>query len=107
MAHTPPTAADLKARYPAFADVLDATVEAWITDAQRIVTTSWDEADYAPGIMSLAAHSMTLQGIGASGAAQLPAGVTRFRSASMDVAVSETAANARARGGYSATGYGQ
>lgn len=107
MPHTAPTASDLKARYPAFADTLDATVDIWITDAQRIVTTSWDEADYAPAIMALAAHSMALGGLEASGSASLPAGVTRFRSASIDVSITERAANASVAGGYGSTRYGQ
>lgn len=105
--YTVPTPADLKQRYAAFADTDEGAIEVWITDAQRVVTQSWPEGDYAPGILSLAAHSLTLQGFGASGAAQLPAGVTRFRSGAMDVSVSEKAANVRATGGYGATIYGQ
>jgi hypothetical protein len=45
-------------------------------------------------------------GITKTEAEQLPTGVTRFRSASMDVAVSETAANRSLGTGYSATRYG-
>lgn len=102
-----PTAAHLIARYPDFAAVPVATIRAWLTDAERSVDTSWIEGDYAAALMALAAHNMALAGIGAAGAAQIPAGVTRFRSGQMDVAISEAAANAAAAGGTSATRYGQ
>lgn len=102
MAYIVPTAADLKARYPAFAAAADATVNVWIEDAQRIVTTSWAEADYRPGIMSLAAHNMAEQGILTGG--QSLAGVTSFRSSQFSVSLSDEAASAT---GYAATIYGR
>jgi hypothetical protein len=108
MAYTAPTPAEMKARYTAFAAVADETVQLWLTDAESFVDESWIEADYAPAIMALAAHNMAMEGLGAtSGAAALPAGVTRFKSGAMDVTVSEKAASARASGGYQATRYGQ
>lgn len=98
-----PTAAHLVARYPAFASVPLATVRMWLTDAERSVDTSWIEGDYAAALMVKAAWSMAKQGLGAaSGAAALPAGVTRFRSASMDVAISEKVASAAVDGGIAA-----
>lgn len=105
MPYTVPTASDLQTRYPAFAAVADATVDYWIADAQRVVATSWAEADYAPGLMALAAHNMALQGLGSAGGA-IPAGVTRFKSGSMEVAFSDAAASAQASGGLGATRYG-
>lgn len=102
MAYIVPTAADLKARYPAFAAVPDATVNVWIEDAQRIVTTAWIEADFRPGIMSLAAHSMAEQGIAIGG--QSLAGVTAFKSSQFSVTMSDQAASAT---GYAATIYGR
>lgn len=105
MPYTAPTANDLRARFPAFADTDDSTIGYWITDAQRIVTTDWIEADYQPAILSYAAHELALAGLETSSSgASLPAGVTRFRSGSMDVSVSESAASAT---GYQATRYGQ
>lgn len=107
MAYEAPTPTTLKARYPAFAAVEDATIDYWLTDSLRFVDSSWIEDDRAPAMMALAAHQMALSGIGTqSGAAALPAGVTRFRSASMDVSVSESAASAAAKGGYGSTRYG-
>lgn len=56
--------------------------------------------------MAVAAHNMARSGLGVSGAASLPAGVTSFKSASMSVSVAESAALASARGGYASTSYG-
>ena len=108
MAYTAPTPANLKSRYPAFAAVDDAVVQTWLTDAERFVDTSWIEGDYAIALMAHAAHSMALLGIGtATGAAAIPAGVTRFKSGAMDVTISDAAAKASAEGGYDATVYGR
>jgi hypothetical protein len=108
MAYSPPSLAELKTRYPAFAATADATIQYWLTDAERFVDTSWAEGDYAPAIMALAAHNMALAGLGSTnGAGAIPAGVTRFKSASIDVTISEAAAGAQAKGGYAATVYGR
>lgn len=103
-----PTAAHLIARYPAFAAVDVGTIRTWLVDAERFVDESWAERDYAAALMALAAHNMALAGLGAAtGAGAMPAGVTRFKSGSMDVTISEAAAGAAARGGYGATVYGR
>lgn len=106
---TAPTAADLKLREPAFALVDDTTVEYWLADAQTIVATDWIEADYAPAIIAKACHEMAVRGLGASttGAAALPAGVNRFRSADMDVSISDSVASKSAADGYCSTRYGE
>lgn len=101
-----PGPAHFLARYPAFASVPAGTIQYWLADAERSVDESWIEADYATALMALAAHNMAMGGLG-SGAGAIPAGVTRFRSGSMDVAVSESAASASAKGGYASTRYGQ
>lgn len=109
MAYTVPTAAQLKMRFPAFAAVDDPTVEYWLTDAQAIVKTSWIEADYAPAMMSLAAHNMALQGLGTSGGAVAglgAMGVTDFKSAAMSVSFDAETIRAKSAGGYSSTVYG-
>ena len=108
MAYDPPTPATLRIRYPAFASVADETVQYWLTDAERVVTTEWAEADYAPALMALAAHNMTITpGILIGSDASVPAGVTRFKSGSFEVSMSDAAANLAASGGYRATIYGQ
>ena len=72
------------------------------------MTEDWG-TDYEPGLLSLAAHSMTtnrVPGITLDASEQLPDGVTSFRSASINVAVSEAAANRSVSGGYPSTSYG-
>ena len=108
MPYTTPSANDLQARYPAFAAVADATIDVWIADSLRFVDETWLEDDYQPAIMSHAAHQMALLGIGTTtGAGALPAGVTRFKSGTMDVTISDQAASAAASGEYGATPYGR
>jgi hypothetical protein len=99
----------LKARYAAFAAVDAGTIQYWLTDAERSVTDAWTEGDYAAGLMSLAAHNMALAGYGtdASALASIPAGVSRFKSASFEMAFTDDAANARSNGALSSTRYGQ
>lgn len=62
MSHTVPTAAAFKARHVAFATVADGTVDAFLAEASRSVSTEWIEADYADAIMYLAAHLMQEEG---------------------------------------------
>jgi hypothetical protein len=103
MAYTAPTPADLRARYPAFADVQDATVQYWLTDAERFVDETWIEGDYAPALMAHAAWQMSLRGLGVTSAVEgFGAGVTRFKSGDMDVTISDKVAGAAASGGVAA-----
>lgn len=102
MAYTDPTASDLKARFPAFADVADATIEQWIGDAARVVDESWPEASYAPAKMAHAAHMMIEVGVLTTGA--IPAGVTSFKSGTFSASVSEELAGAT---GLASTSYGR
>jgi len=104
MAYVIPTADDLKAKYPAFADVADATINLYIADAQ--VDTSWIEADYAPAIMAWAAWSMTDTGIGTGGevAGYIGSGVSRLKSGTLDVSFSDKAASLS---GYETNIYGR
>lgn len=102
-----PSPAHLIARYPAFAAVSPATIQMWLTDAERYVDQSWAEGDYAAALMAKAAWEMAKKGLAAIGAADaaiamIPAGVTRFRSGAMDVSISDKAAEAAAAGGLSA-----
>ncbi|MGJ0508925.1 MAG: DUF4054 domain-containing protein [Methylocystis sp.] len=107
MAYDVPTAAELKQRFPAFGTVDDEVVDYWITDGQRFVDTSWIEGDYAPALLSLAAHNMALAGLGTDASlAAVPAGVSRFKSGSLEVAMTDAAANARATGSLDSTRYG-
>ena len=98
----------LKLRYPAFASIADEVLAYWITDTQRIVTDAWFAADREPATLALAAHNCIMAGAGSkAGGAGIPAGVTRFKSASFEVQVSDAAVTAEVKGGYDATVYGQ
>jgi hypothetical protein len=109
MAYDVPTADELQVRYTAFADVDDAVVTYWITDAQRFVTEAWTETDYAVALMAMAAHNMALAGLGTQAAVTsgIPAGVRRFKSGSFEAEFTEQHANAAASGDLSSTRYGQ
>lgn len=110
MAYDVPTAADLIARYPAFATVAEATINVWITDAAATgVDTSWPEADYAPAILALAAHNMALLDIGDHGevAGYKAQGLTSIRSGGFSANFSDKAVADAAAGGLLATPYGR
>jgi len=105
----PDLVAALRIRYPAFRNVETATIAYWLKDADRFVNDGWgDDAD--PARLAYAAHQMSLNGtpgIAAGATAQIPAGVTKFKSASMDVSISDAAANRSISGGWAATTFGQ
>ncbi|GGO96550.1 DUF4054 domain-containing protein [Stakelama pacifica] len=109
MAYVAPTPADLKTRYPAFADVPDATVQLWLTDATRF-TVGWPiEDDRALGEITYAAHMMVRSGAlttGTGAIASLP-GVTNFKSGTFSASFSDEAVKASVKGGYQSTEYGQ
>lgn len=104
-----PAPGHLTARYPAFAATPAATIQYWLTDAERSVDNSWTETDYAAALMAVAAHNMALAGYGTdvSALAAVPGGVSRLRSGSLDVSLTDAAANARMTGDFTATRYGQ
>lgn len=70
---TPATPAQLKALFPAFAGVADTMVQAWLDRAARVVDESWAEADQQHAQMLLAAHYMTLNGLGTGAEAEMAA----------------------------------
>ena len=58
------TPADVKTAKPQFADVPDATVQAYIDLAERFVDTSWLPGDYQQAVIAMTCHLMTLDGLG-------------------------------------------
>ncbi len=64
MPYTVPSPADLAARFPAFAAVPPAALAGAIAEAQMRVDASWLPGDYPIAIMLLAAHTLTLDGLG-------------------------------------------
>lgn len=110
MAYDTPTAADLIARYPAFAAVAEATIDVHIADAStQAVDTSWDETDYAPAIAAKAAHEMALLGLGAQGeaAGYAAAGVTSIKSGNFQASFSADKVKKASGGTLDATPYGK
>lgn len=108
--YTVPTAVDLKMRFPAFANVSDATINYWITDALAIVTTCWGSSDFRPAIMELAAHNMVKAGVPGIVADKVSGvaarGVTNFKSASFSASFDSSAAARLSGTGYGSTQYG-
>lgn len=110
MAYTIPTAANLIARYPAFAAVATATIDVHIADAATdAVDTSWPEALYAPAIAAKAAHEMALLGLGEQGeaAGYAAAGVASIRTGNFQASFSQGSVDRASRGGLDATPYGR
>lgn len=112
MAYPVPTAADLKALYPAFAAVADATIDAriaWVNG--RDLDESWSEADFPYAIMAAAAHRMALDGVpgitGGATSAYAANGVTSFKSGTFDVSFDADAVSRISGGGWNATTYGR
>lgn len=62
MPYTLPTLSQFRAKFPTFAGVGDATVNAAIQEASASVDQSWIEADYQPAILYLAAHILVTDG---------------------------------------------
>lgn len=104
-----PRPQDLTARYPAFADVPYDTIGIHLTDAQGGVDTSWAAADYAPALMALAAHNMTLLGIGTvtESEAYARAGVSSIRDGNFSASFNDKCVQGANGGGLNSTHYGR
>lgn len=89
MAYVAPTVAELKAAFPRFDAVAEATVQLWLDRAGRDVGETWTEGDYAHAIMLMAAHLMTTEGLGTGAEAEAAAagasGFQRMRSGSLEL----------------------
>lgn len=81
MPYEAPTAANLKARFPAFAAVADEAIVMAITEASGRVDRTWPETDFQPAILLYAAHVLTLDGLGTGAEAEMArAGASGFQS---------------------------
>lgn len=110
MAYTVPSAADLIAFYPVFADVAPGTIAAHISRAATTaVDTTWLEADYSGAIIDHAAHTMALAGLEPQDEVTryARAGVTGIRSGSFSAQFSDARVSAASGGGFDATAYGK
>lgn len=109
MSRDPVTPAKFKAIKPSFAGVDDDVIQYYLDTAALSVGAAWPDNMYQAGIISLTCHLMTLAGLGdgEEARAAVSGGMVRLKSASVDVQVSETAANAIAKGGYGSTACGR
>lgn len=83
MAWTAPTAAELKIRFPGFAAVDDAVVQAALDEAAFYVDETWiSESQFKTGRMLYAAHVLTLDKQGAGLESRL-AGLSGFSSVTL------------------------
>lgn len=89
MAFSDPSAADLKAAFPAFAAVEDATIVYWLDRAARVVDQGWPEDDGPHARMLLAAHYLVQAGQGTGAEAEAFAvgagGFKRVKSGALEV----------------------
>ena len=111
MAYTIPTASELKAAFPAFAAVPDATVDFWIERATRLVDQTWFEEDYTFAIMLLACHYMVGAGLGTGAEAEINAqGMSAFqtiRSGQLTLSKGATSQSDESMGEWAGTIYGK
>jgi hypothetical protein len=102
--------AALIAAFPRFADVPPASIEFWLTRAARAVDDSWAEDDRDIGQMLLAAHYLTLQGLGTGAEAEAGANGTgdyrSIRSGAITLERFDRAKNG-AQGELASTSYGR
>lgn len=94
------TLAAFRVRYPAFAAVDDATVDAWLEEGETEVV-GWSEVTQDRGAMAYAAHRLAEQGFGTG---VIPAGVTSFKSGTFSTSIGDSVA---ARTGFYASLYGR
>jgi hypothetical protein len=62
MAYVPPTASDLKQRFPEFIAVSDTLVALILAEASAQVGETWYERDRKPATLYLAAHMLAMEG---------------------------------------------
>mgnify|MGYP007083432136 CR=1 FL=1 len=95
-----PRIAELRAMFPAFETVPDATIAFWLRKSD-VSIAHWPADDQNDAALYLAAHNMASLGLGKGTA---PAGVTSFKSGTFSVTMSDKAASAT---GYASTIYGR
>jgi hypothetical protein len=109
MAHTPPTPEEFKTRFPVFASETDERVQIFLSEAERNIDDTWEEDDYAPAIMYLAAHLLkTENDAGSSGGSKSATGPISSESfAGMSRSYDTSKLTAAQKSIYGGTLYGQ
>ena len=110
MAFVAPTAADIKARFPEFAAVADATIDSVLAET-GFIDARWIEDDRRPAIMYYVAHQLVMSGQGSSANAKLQAvgDFSRIKSGDLEVSRSGGSSGSSSSGGgtFSQTNYGK
>lgn len=110
MAYTEPTSADLKIRYPAFAQVDDDTITWWLNYVvDKDIDQSWGPNTGPEGQMAVAAHRMVKAGVsigGGDASGLAAAGITDFKSGTFAARISDDAVKQAISSDWSSTPYG-
>lgn len=103
-----PTPADLKARYPEFAQADDTQVGLVISEAAlEVDQKAWGKF-YQAGVLALAAHMLFIQGRrGGTGAGALPGPVTSKKVGEIALSYAAPPIKSTAEAMYASTAYGQ
>ncbi|WP_427023034.1 DUF4054 domain-containing protein [Aureimonas ureilytica] len=105
MAYEAPTPTDLKAVFPVFANVPDATIQFALTEAGRRTSDQWPDEDRRLGVMLYAAHTLTMDGQGSSNEAQFGA-FKRLKIGSLELEKATSGADAAMPGSLRSTSFG-
>lgn len=106
MSYTAATPANLKAKFTVFSAVADADLQSALDDAALMVDDTWaSEDDFQLGQMLLAAHYLTLNGLGTSNESQF-AGFKRLKIGSLELERATTS-DQEAAGNLGSTMFGQ
>lgn len=105
MAYIKPDPAYIKLRYPDFADVPNAVIQAYIDDCP--VDESWLESDYTRAIALWVCHQLSINGIGGDDVAEMAAsGVKSFSSGKLAVSFAGDSSSGGDIGGWDSSKYG-
>lgn len=110
MAWTPPSVADLKARFPIFANVDETTLQLILNEAIAEVGVEWIEQDRAPAALYLSAHLLAGEGLAGAtgtggGGAAITGAVKKRKVGDVEVEFAGVASTGGGSGGWGASPY--
>lgn len=101
MPYETPTPAQFRTRFPEFASESDDRINMFISDAMRMVDTSWFEGDYQIAILLLAGHYLATSRPGMDGTGAI------IQSESFGGEISKSYAVDKDAGSFGGTSYGR
>jgi hypothetical protein len=109
MAYTAPTTDDFTARFPQFEDTDSDQIQAVLDEAINSVDTSWREVDYAPAILYLTAHLLTVENSSGAGGGSSSGIIASESFGGMSISYdnSRSADDQAANSQYGSTSYGR